>query len=199
MWTAIKYRMQLPLFVRKFFAPLLVALVAGLSVWLFQEQPQKAPEQVLQTQNAPDSFMENFTTQVLDNQGRPRYQLQAARMAHYSDDDHSELTQPQFTAFRPDGQRWTVVADSGRAENGSEEILLNGKVLIQRFPDTATAPDLQIRTRDVHVWPADDYAETDQSITIVRAESSLSAVGLQVHFREGQVALLSQVRGRYAP
>ena len=108
--------MQLPLFVRKLFAPLLVTLVAGLSVWVFQGQPKKGPVVTPLTQSTPDSFMENFTAQVLDKQGQPRYQLQAARMAHYADDNHSELQQPQFTAFRPDGQRWTVVAEAGRGK-----------------------------------------------------------------------------------
>jgi lipopolysaccharide export system protein LptC len=191
--------MQLPLFVRKLFAPLLVALVAGLSIWLFQGQPKKGPVVTPLTHSTPDSFMENFTTRMLDEQGRPRYQLHALRMAHYADDNHSELKQPQFTAFRPDGQRWTVVAEAGRAENGSEQILLNGDVLIQRFPDASAASDLQIRTRDIRVRPADDYAETDQPTTIVRNEATLDTVGLQVHFRAGQVQLLSQVRGIYVP
>ena len=191
--------MQLPPFLRKLFAPLLVALVAGLSVWLFQGQPHKGPVVTPLTQSTPDSFMENFTAQVLDKQGQPRYQLQAARMAHYADDNHSELQQPQFTAFRPDGQRWTVVAEAGRAENGSEQIFLNGDVLIQRYPDNAEPSDLQIRTRDIRVRPADDYAETDQPTTIVRNEATLDSVGLQVHFREGEVQLLSQVRGTYVP
>lgn len=168
-------------------------------MWLFQGQPDKGPAITPQTQNTPDSFMENFTTQVLDKQGRPQYQLQAARMTHYADDNHSELVQPKFTTFRPDGQRWTVVAETGRAENGSEQIFLNGEVTIERFPDTLGPSDLQIHSRDVLVRPADDYAETDQATTIVRGEGVLKAVGFQVRFREGRMQLLSQVRGTYAP
>ncbi len=185
---------------RKSFLPLLVVLVAGLSVWLFQGQPDKGPMVTPQTRSVADSFMENFTTQVLDEQGRPQYQLQATYMAHYADDDRSEFTQPQFTAFRPDGQRWTAVAEAGRAENGSEQIFLDGTVIIQRYPDATTSANLQIRTRNVRVQPADDYAETDQTATIVHHDKdTLKAVGLQVYFREGQVQLLSQVRGVYAP
>lgn len=183
----------------KSFVPLLVVLVAGLSVWLFQKQPDKGALVTPQTQDVPDSFMENFTTQVLDEQGRPQYQLRAIHMAHYADDDRSEFTQPQFTAFQPDGQRWTAAAETGRAENGTEQIFLDGAVTIQRYPDEASSANLQIRTRDVRVRPADDYAETDQAATIVQNEDTLKAVGLQVYFRKGQVQLLSQVRGVYAP
>ncbi len=184
---------------RKFFIPLLVTLVAGLSVWLFQGQTDKGPVVISQDQEVPDSFMENFTTQVLDEQGYPQYQLQATHMAHYVDDDRSEFTQPVFTAFRPDGQRWTAVAETGRAENGSEQIFLEGAVTIQRYPDVVSSTNLQIHTRDVRVRPADDYAETDQAATIVQNENTVRTVGLQVYFSKGQVQLLSQVRGVYAP
>lgn len=189
--------LQLP--ARKHFLTLLLLMLAAASIWLFQGQPEKRQRVVRQNQNTPDAFMENFTTQVLGKQGRPRYQLQAARMAHYANDNRSELTQPQLTAFRPDGWRWVVVADTGRAENGSEQIFLNGDVLIQRFPDASATSNLQIRTRDVRVRPAEDYAETDQATTIVRGEGTLNAKGLQVSFRKGKLELLSQVRGTYVP
>lgn len=184
---------------RKLLAPLLLVVIAGLSIWLFEKQPDKGPTVSMRTQGAPDSFMENFTTQVLDEQGQPRYQLQAAHMAHYADDDHSEFSQPQFTAYRPDGQRWTVVAESGQALDGSRQIMLNGAVTLQRHAGDAAAVDLEIRTRDVTILPADDYAETEQHTTIIRAEGTLESTGLQVHFGEGRLQLLSQVRGVYAP
>ena len=184
---------------RKILAPLLLAVLAGLSVWLFQDQPEKGPAVIARIQSAPDSFMENFTTQVLNAEGQLQYQLQARYMAHYPDDNHSELTQPHFIAYRPDGQRWTVVADSGQALNGSQQIMLNGAVTLKRQA-TDTAPvNLEIRTRDVTIRPADDYAETEQHTTIIRSEGTLETTGLQVYFREDRVQLLSQVRGIYAP
>jgi len=181
------------------FIPLVLMFVAGFSVWLFQEQPDKGLVVTPQTQGVPDSFMENFTTQVLDEQGRPQYQLQATHMEHHADDNRSEFTQPQFTVFQPDGRLWIAVAEAGRAENGSEQVFLDGAVTIQRHPDLMAPANLQIRTRDVRVRPADDYAETDQAADIVQNESTLRTVGLQVYFREEQVQLLSQVRGIYAP
>ena len=184
---------------RKLLAPLLVAIIAGLSIWLFQDQPDKGPSVTARTQAAPDSFMENFTTQVLDAQGQLQYQLQATHMAHYADDNHSEFSQPQFIAYRPDGQRWNVVADSGQSLDGSQQIMLNGAVTLTRQINDAAPVNLEIRTRDVTIRPADDYAETEQHTTIIRREGTLETTGLQVHFREGQIQLLSQVRGIYAP
>lgn len=184
---------------RKLLAPLLVAIIAGLSVWLFQDQPDKGPTVTTLTKSAPDSFMENFTTQALDANGQLQYQLQAAHMAHYADDNHSDFRQPQFTAYRPDGQRWKVVAESGQALDGSQQIMLNGTVTLTRQANDSAPINLEIRTRDVKIRPADDYAETEQHTTIIRNEGTLETTGLQVHFREGQVQLLSQVRGIYVP
>mgnify|MGYP000312310238 CR=1 FL=1 len=184
---------------RKLLTPFLAAIIAGLSIWLFQGQPDKEPVVAARTQGAPDSFMENFTTQVLDAQGHLQYQLQATHMAHYADDNHSEFSQPQFIAYRPDGQRWTVVADSGQSLDGSKQIMLMGAVTLKRQANDTAPVTLEIRSRDVKIRPADDYAETDQHTTIIRNEGTLETTGLQVHFREGQIHLLSQVRGIYAP
>lgn len=184
---------------RKLLAPLLVAIIAGLSIWLFQDQPEKGSTTTEHTQSAADSFMENFTTQALDAQGHLQYQLQAMYMAHYVDDNRSDLTHPQFIAYRPDGQRWTVVAERGQALDGSQQIMLNGAVTLTRQANDTAPVTLEIRTRDVKIKPADDYAETEQHTTIIRNEGTLETTGLKIHFREGQIQLLSQVRGIYAP
>jgi lipopolysaccharide export system protein LptC len=188
---------------RKNVIPLLLLALAALSIWLFQGQPEKGRSVTVQNHDVPDSFMENFTTQTMDAEGRPQYQLRAVRMAHYADGNRSEFMQPHFTAYRPDGQRWTVAAETGQALDGTEQILLNGVVTIERQATATAAANLQIVTRDVRVWPADDYAETDEATTIVRGtetpSATLKALGMQVNFREGQLQLMSQVRGQYVP
>ncbi len=177
----------------------MVTLVAGLSVWLFQGQSVYIPPPVEHAGATPDSYMENFITRLFDEQGHPRYKLQATHMAHYPHDKHSEFTTPQFTAYRPNGQRWTLVAEQGTALNNAEEIRLQGKVLMHRYPDAEEPANLEIRTRDVMVRPEDSYAETDQPIVLVRGEGTLEAVGLQARFRDGHIKLLSQVKGHYVP
>lgn len=187
---------------QKFVLPLLL-LPAALSVWLFQDQPDEGRTVTPQNQSAPDSFMENFTTQSLDANGRPQYELRAARMAHFDRDRRSEFTRPFLTAYRADGQQWTVAAETGQALDGTEQILLNGEVVIERRPADEKEANLQIQTRDLRVKPETDYAETDQLTTIVQGTGDKTATlqtrGLQVHFREGVMQLLSQVRGTYVP
>jgi lipopolysaccharide export system protein LptC len=186
------------LFQRRF-VPLAIAFIAALSLWLFRDQPEKVPASIGHNAKAADSFMENFTTTILDQQGRPRYEISARAMAHYAYDDHSEFEAPRLVAYRPHDQRWTVVADSATAEQGAREILLHGAVTIQRHQDAQAAANLEIRTRELKVWPNDNTAQTDQHAVIVRGEGTLQSDGLKANFHDNELQLLSQVRGRYAP
>jgi lipopolysaccharide export system protein LptC len=182
---------------QKCFLPAVAVLIAALSVWFLSRQAPVAPQPVGVTRSAPDSFMENFTTRVLDARGRLRYELRAVYMAHYAYDDRSEFNTPRFEAHRPDGQRWSLAAESGTAQHGSRQILLHDEVLIQRWPQPAQGVDLEIRTRDVLVRPDDAYAETDHHLVATRGTSVLEANGMQAYFREDRVQLLSQVKGVY--
>jgi lipopolysaccharide export system protein LptC len=184
---------------QKRFVPLAIALIAILSLWLFREQPDKVPPSVGHNAKVADSYMENFTATILDQQGRPRYELSAATMAHYSYDDHSEFDAPRLVAYRPHDQRWTVVAESGTALQGTREIVLHGAVTVQRHHDAEPEANLEIRTRELRVRPDDNMAETDQHAVIVRGTATLQSDGLQANFRDDELQLLSQVRGRYAP
>lgn len=181
------------------FVPLAIAAIAILSLWLFREQPDKVPAGVGHNARAADSFMENFTTIILDQQGRPRYELSAAAMAHYPYDDHTEFEAPRLVAYRPHDQRWTVVAESGTASHGTRQILLHGAVNVQRHHDAEREADLEIRTRELLVRPDDNTAETDEHAIILRGEGTLQGDGLQANFHDNELLLLSQVRGHYAP
>lgn len=177
--------------------PAIAALIAGLSVWFLSRQAPQTPPPVTVTRSAPDSFMENFTTWVLDAQGRLRYELHAAHVAHYAHDDRSEFSTPRLEVHRPDGQRWSLAAESGTAQHGSRQILLHDEVLIQRRPQPAHGVDLEIRTRDVLVRPDDGYAETDRHLIAIHRTNTLESDGMRAYFREDRVQLLSQVRGVY--
>jgi LPS export ABC transporter protein LptC len=190
------------LFSRKYTFLLVAVLFAALSIWLPEEQRSENTALSGDKKTAPDSFMENFTVSHFDKKGRLRYKLEANRLRHYDHNDYSEFSQPRFSAYRPQQQRWVVEAESGHSLNGTEKVFLNGSVTLQK-QDKNNLASLQIRTHDVIIQPANDYAETAKAITIRRLgnaqHATIKAVGLQIHFREGQLRLLSQVRGLYAP
>ena len=181
----------------KWFTPIVVATIASLSVWLLSYQEPKLPETTTREVSVPDTFMENFTTRIMNTKGVPTHQLRAAYMAHYPYDDHSDFTSPQFTIYRPSGEQWIVSAEKGTSEKGTEKILLHGEVIMTRQLTPTAEVDLEIRTRDLIIQPDNAFAETNQPITITRGESVLQSDGVRAFFDEGRVELLSRVRGRY--
>lgn len=180
----------------KWFTPLLVALIAGLSIWLLPEQQEQQPLPINRGGVAVDTFMENFTTQVLDSRGRPQYILRARHMEHYPHDGHSELEQPLLTLYQDDEQ-WTVSAARGVLEKNNEKIMLHGEVMIDKHLRDDPAPVLQIQTRELLVLPPQSYAETDQQTRIIQGNSTIDSRGVRAFFEEKRIQLLSQVRGVY--
>lgn len=185
---------------QKLLLPLLVAVVAGLSYWLNSFEQPGAAAVVAYAPDSPQSFMDGIQVRAMSEQGYPRFELQAARMAYYADEKRTEVEQPFLTVFRPGGQIWTAAAERGTALNGDEQVLLNGRVVVRQPVDPARpegAAALEIRTRDLSVFPRQERAQTDQFTTIVRPEGRVQAVGMNVYFPQERLQLLSQVRGVY--
>jgi lipopolysaccharide export system protein LptC len=184
--------------VPKWFTPIVIAAIAGISVWLLSEQAPKKPRLIALDNTVPDAYMENFTTYVMGENGEPRHELRASYMAHFSFDNHSEFTAPQFIFYRPDKSQWVMSAERGTAKDGAEQIILHGKVRIFRRQLAAGDSALNIDTSELLIRPDDSYAETDQLITITSGEHSVQSNGLRAYFNDGRVELLSRVRGVYA-
>lgn len=182
----------------KWLTPILVAVVAGFSLWLLSSQAPKQPRLITLNKSAPDSFMVNFTTQNLDENGNPRHELKANYMAHYPVSDYSEFTLPELILYQSGKQRWTVSADKGKTTKDIKEILLEGKVNINRLNESTGESDLTIKTHNLLIRPDETYVETNKEIIITSGKSSVQSRGARANLDDGKVELLSQVRGVYA-
>lgn len=183
---------------QKLFVPLIVALIAVLSIWLLPEQREQTLLPVNRSNLAADSFMENFTIHVLNAQGRPQYELRAVHMAHYPHDGHSDLQQPLFTAYQEEkGEQWMVSAERGVMENSNEKITLHGRVVIDKIRQNEQSDPLQIQTQELLILPPESYAETAEYALITQGDATMESNGLRAFFEENRIQLLSQVRGVY--
>lgn len=119
---------------RLFIAVALVLLATG-SWWLTRTVavPQKPFDGKLR--HDPDYTVENFTATVMDEAGRRRYTLSAARLIHYGDDGSSELEQPYLVQFREDSAPIHTRADKGWMPRDRREILLQGNTVSARGRD----------------------------------------------------------------
>ena len=132
----------------KWFTPIIVAVIAGMSLWLLSSQAPQQPHLFTLEKSVPDAFMEKFITHNLDENGQPRHEIKAAFMAHYPADDYSEYTQPELILYQPGDQRWVVSAEKGTTTKDIHQIILTGEVSIERFDTINGKSDLSIKTQD---------------------------------------------------
>lgn len=181
----------------KWFTPIAVAAVAGLSIWLLSDQAPQKSRLIALDDTVADTLMENVTTYIFDEKGKPRHEIHASHMAHFPTDDHSKFTSLQFTLYQSNDQQWDVSAKQGTTNNGIDEIILSGKVVMHRRKTSTGDSNLQINTTKLLIRPNDSYAETDQLITITSDKHSLKSNGIRAYFNDGRVELLSRVKGEY--
>lgn len=179
---------------RALFVTLALAAVAATS-WLSRQTEQAHRAAETRPAHTVDYFLSQFSAIDMDESGHPRHRLDAAYMAHFPDDDTSELTAPRVTVFRPQAEPWRIQAARGRVEGGGDLIYLQGEVQLQRSGEDA----LELTTDDMRIWPDRQYAETDAPLTVTSARGTIEAVGMHGYLGEERLELLSGVKGTYGP
>jgi len=143
--------------------------------------------------NAPDYYMEDFTTTNMDKNGVPDYKLYAIYMAHYPDNDTTEVLKPNMEIYRSGKPPLFVIADKGWLTAGNEVVLLTGNVQFTE-QDANGGVVLQINTEKAQLLLNQNYAETDSYASIRSRRASITGTGMQVNFNEGKLRVLSNVR-----
>ena len=177
---------------------LVLATFAAFTWWLQHLVQPLAPTTERTVRHDADYTMDTFTVTEMNAAGDTHYRLQAESMEHYFDDGSARLIKPQVRFFSRERAPWTLVADEGTVSANSDEIHLNGAVLIER-PASATQALLRLTTSNVLIHPHDEVAETREHVMLQDPLNTTRAVGMRVQMKDERVQLLSQVQGRYAP
>ena len=131
----------------------------------------------------------------MNTDGTPKNRLHADYMAHYPDNDTSELVNPRLEVFQQDKQPMFIVADKGWVTSNNEVILLTGEVNIWQ-DDNAGNRKMEINTTDVRILPGQEYAETDNEATFTNSDMVTTATGVRAYFKEERIVLLDNVHTR---
>lgn len=173
-----------------------LALLVALSWWLLravQSQRETRPGAPPQT---PDYYLYDFTLTAMNAQGRPSYRLSAPALVHYPSDDSALVTRPHLEVYRSGKPPWDIDAQQAHIADHGKRVFLTGRVKIVRRTAGSKRP-VTILTRDLHIRPDQDYAYTDQPVTLLSNGLRVEAVGLRAHWKQERVQLLSRVRGVY--
>ena len=78
----------------------ILIIIAGLSYWLLDTLIMDDDDVLAKLAHHPDYYMENFTTLKMKQDGTPKNHLTASYMAHYPDDNTTELDYPKLKIYR---------------------------------------------------------------------------------------------------
>lgn len=162
------------------------------STWLLKEISQKQTISTKGTLHEPDYYMEDFTTLTMRDDGTPKSSLYAVHMAHFPDNDTSELLQPRMELYRSSKLPMYVSADKGWVTSDNEVIFLEGNVQLWE-DDEAGDRVLQVNTSKARVLVDQDYAETDQFATIKSRRTTIKGIGLRAYFEDSKLEVLNDV------
>lgn len=175
---------------------LILLLLVGGSRWLMQADTTTTPAQQA-GEHTPDYFLKEFTVTTMGPDGQPEQRLKAEFMQHYPDDDTTDLTHPDILLYDKGNPPWEIRSERGWLSGDGELLVLQGMVTIDRAAGPNNRP-LHLITQDLHVHPKENYAETDQKVTIRSLRDQQESDGMQAWFRKPvRLRFAPNVRGRY--
>ena len=168
-------------------------IVAGLSYWLLDMLIIDDKEALAKLAHHPDYYMENFNTLKMNKEGTPKNHLSASYMAHYPDDNTTELDYPELKIFRENKLPINVRADKGWVTSSNEVILLTGNVHLYQLNDSGEM-SLELMTKDARILIDKKYAETNKPTTLISKNSTTNSTGMRIYLEEQRMEFLSDVQ-----
>ncbi|GAA6132939.1 LPS export ABC transporter periplasmic protein LptC [Halopseudomonas sabulinigri] len=174
----------------------LLGVVLALSMGYWNIRPASFAPTSSQAAARPDFYIDNARIQALNEQGKTTYELTTTHAIHQVEDGSTHLEQPKLLFYRGEEPApWLLEADEGLVTEKGDRVDLSSNVLLQQ--EIANQPARRLTSSALTLFPARDYAETDQEVKIEAARSVTTATGMQLFLNDGRLQLLSTVRGQH--
>ncbi len=177
---------------------IILSLLAISSTWLLNRLTETGSTEISVLRHDPDNYIHDLTTLTMNQDGSPKNKLYADYMAHYPDDNTTELIKPKLEIFRLHKPPITITAEKGWATEDNEVILLTGETKLLQL-DAEGVRELEIITSDVRVLMDQEYAETDKAATIFGRKTTIKAIGVNAYLGESKLELLNNVYTKILP
>lgn len=174
---------------------IVMLLLAAGSAWLLNKITGGKPKVPRELLHQPDYYMENLKTLSMNQDGTLKNRLYAERMAHYPDDNTTELAKPRLEIPRDNDQPVIITADKGWVTANNEVILLTGDVNLWQN-DAEGSKKLEIITSDVRILTEKNYAETDKLATFIGKNTTVQGTGVKAYLKESRLELLHNVHAK---
>jgi lipopolysaccharide export system protein LptC len=174
----------------------LIILVA-ISGWLVKLSGLDDFNRIIAPEHSPDYFSKGYTKLEMSELGRLKSKLMAEELIHYSDNGVTDMLKPVMFFYNDKTPPWVIKSDTGILSADGKDLLLNGKVYVDRAASRDTR-ELKIFTSDLKVKPETSYAETNKWAELISLPNWTTGIGMKLVFAEPiHLELLSHVKGSY--
>jgi len=175
----------------------LLALLAGLTLWVDRVVRPPQPKIDGSSRHDPDYILSNFNTVKTDQNGNPRHRLAATEMRHFPDDDTTQLTRPRFTQYSANKPFTQIEGQRGLVTSDGENVYFMDNVIIVRGA-TPQKGELTVQTDYMHIIPDKELAMTERPVLIKQApDTVIHATGMEYDKKLGILKLFKRVRVHY--
>ncbi|MCB1664173.1 MAG: LPS export ABC transporter periplasmic protein LptC [Pseudomonadales bacterium] len=177
---------------------ILVALYGGRSL-LNERSGQTASNPDATAAITFDAYSNGVNSVLYDAQGNIEYTLEAAEQIHYLDNT-TTLQNPFVRLYQANGERWNIVARSGRilaAEHGDRIARLDLSDEVELYQVEDNGNRMTLATPFLSLFPQEETMATEREVTMTTNTLHQTAVGMRADLRQDTLTFLSQVKGRY--
>jgi len=147
--------------------------------------------------HSPDYFSKGYTKWEMNELGTLKSKLLSDEMVHYSDDGTTQMVNPIMFFHNEKTPPWVIHSDAGILSGDGKDLLLNGKVAINRDKAKGVT-QLTINTSVLKVNPETSYAETNEWAELISPPNKTTGTGMKMTFAPPiHLQLLANVKGKY--
>lgn len=183
---------------KSFFVSATLLTIIGLAIWTTMLSMHPTLTKSTIPSSLPDAYMEDVTALIMNKEGKLTLKIETPQLTHYKENDKTDFIEPTLTLFKESVQPWHITAKFAQATQGIDNVSFWDHVNIHHAADK-NHPDTQINTASLTVHPNLKTAETRDLITMVQPDLKVNAIGMHANMNTGDVVLLSQAKGEYAP
>lgn len=175
-------------------------LLAGLSYGLLRWVESSMQQEVSEENQGPILTVDQFRAVRMTIAGLQEYVLESPRLQQLPGRLGTWIEQPILDWYQANGEtrEWRLRAEHGWVAADQKVIRLEGTVVMTRAAESGKTP-VEVTTRDVYIYPTEQYAETAARARAVTPDGELTTVGVRAWLDREQLELLSEVRGYYEP
>ena len=140
-----------------------------------------------------DYSMTNFTMTILDVNGQLSRIIKGQKIAHYPEDDVTNITLPIAQFIEEQKDTWLMTSDRAETSGKGDEILLLDNVIITRKDNNK----VELRTSKLNLNTLKNTVYTSEAVKMISPYGETSSIGLHAKLSDKTINLNSRVKGQY--